>query len=268
GFLQRRFVRLERRRAHFGRCHRCKRIVRWNDDVGRLVITTRLCDHAFHFKHAVIGINHGVTASRLSGNSYEVPEIAVSKSVMHRLAQALVLIRRHTHDVVNERALGFRAHHSIDCRQLAHCISRRQHCRAPSARVTIGSVGRVQFIRATNPLDVWIAIDCVTDGKGVVPRHAETVLDALISNSLDDVINYRHRLISRVSHHLFLKLLRDDISEYLKFFWPRRLLKCWSGSRCCRFWRWPRREAQRRYPLRSRPSEQRRPAPKSTQPSD
>src|SRR5437763_6264442 len=38
------------------------------------------------------------------------------------------------------------------------------------------------------------------------------------------------------------------------------------GSRCCGFWRWPRREAQRRYPQRSRPSEQRRPAPKSTQP--
>ena len=48
---------------------------------------------------------------------------------------------------------------------------------------------------------------------------------------------------------------------------PRRLLKYWSGSRCCGFWRWPRREAQRRYPQRSRPSEQRRPAPKSTQPS-
>jgi hypothetical protein len=46
----------------------------------------------------------------------------------------------------------------------------------------------------------------------------------------------------------------------------RRLLKYWSGSRCCGFWRWPRREAQCRYPQRSRPSEQRRPAPKSTQP--
>ena len=33
------------------------------------------------------------------------------------------------------------------------------------------------------------------------------------------------------------------------------------------FWRWPRREAQCRYPVRSRPSEQRRPTPKSTQPS-
>ena len=44
-------------------------------------------------------------------------------------------------------------------------------------------------------------------------------------------------------------------------------MKYWNGSRCCGFWRWPRREAQRRYPQRSRPSEQRRPAPKSTQPS-
>ena len=47
----------------------------------------------------------------------------------------------------------------------------------------------------------------------------------------------------------------------------RRLLKYWSGSRCCGFWRWPRREAQCRYPQRSRPSKQRRPTPKSTQPS-
>jgi len=48
---------------------------------------------------------------------------------------------------------------------------------------------------------------------------------------------------------------------------PKRLLKYWNGPRCCGFWRWPRREAQCRYPVRSRPSEQRRPTPKSTQPS-
>src|SRR5437868_4190953 len=57
---------------------------------------------------------------------------------------------------------------------------------------------------------------------------------------------------------------RETVLEKIYLF--RRLLKYWSGSRCCGFWRWPRREAQRRYPQRSRPSEQRRPAPKSTQP--
>src|SRR5438105_12094566 len=57
---------------------------------------------------------------------------------------------------------------------------------------------------------------------------------------------------------------RETVLEKIYLF--RRLLKYWNGSRCCGFWRWPRREAQRRYPQRSRPSEQRRPAPKSTQP--
>src|SRR6266705_3441095 len=82
----------------------------------RLIVTTRLCDHAFHFEHTVIGIDHGVTASRLSGNSYEVPEIAVSKSVVHRFALTLVLIGRHADNMEDERALGLRAHHSVDCR--------------------------------------------------------------------------------------------------------------------------------------------------------
>ena len=67
--------------------------------------------------------------------------------------------------------------------------------------------------------------------------------------------------------HVFETLFRRR--EETKFRGPafaRRLLKYWSSPRCCGFWRWPRRETQCRYPQRSRPSEQRRPAPKSTQP--
>ena len=46
----------------------------------------------------------------------------------------------------------------------------------------------------------------------------------------------------------------------------RRLLKYWSAPRCCRFLALAKAGAQRRYPQRSRPSEQRRPATKATQP--
>jgi hypothetical protein len=46
-----------------------------------------------------------------------------------------------------------------------------------------------------------------------------------------------------------------------------RLLKYWNGTRCCRFLALAKARAQRRYPQRSRLSEQRRPAPKVTQPS-
>ncbi len=45
-----------------------------------------------------------------------------------------------------------------------------------------------------------------------------------------------------------------------------RLLRYWSGPRCCRFLALAKTRAQRRYPQRSRPSEQRRLAPKATQP--
>src|SRR6266496_2471338 len=113
----------------------------------------------------------------------------------------------------DERALGLRAHDSVDCRQLADRISRRQHCRAPSARVTISRVGRIEFVRTADPLDVWIAIDCVTNRKGIVTRYAETVFDALISNSLDDIVNYRCRFCS---HHFFLKLSETGISHNVK----------------------------------------------------
>ena len=43
-------------------------------------------------------------------------------------------------------------------------------------------------------------------------------------------------------------------------------LSYWNGTRCCRFLALAKARAQRRYPQRSRPSEQRRPAPKATQP--
>ena len=47
---------------------------------------------------------------------------------------------------------------------------------------------------------------------------------------------------------------------------PGRLLKYWSGPRCCRFCRWPRREHSADIRGESRLSEQRRPGPKATQP--
>src|SRR5439155_21363988 len=50
--------------------------------------------------------------------------------------------------------------------------------------------------------------------KRIVTRHAETVVDVLISNSLDDVINYRSRFHSC---HFFLKLSKIDILENLRF---------------------------------------------------
>ena len=46
-----------------------------------------------------------------------------------------------------------------------------------------------------------------------------------------------------------------------------RPLKYWNGTRCCRFLALAKARARHRYPQRSRPSEQRRPAPKATQPS-
>jgi hypothetical protein len=45
-----------------------------------------------------------------------------------------------------------------------------------------------------------------------------------------------------------------------------KLLSYWNGTRCCRFLALAKTRAQRRYPQRSRPSEQRRPASKATQP--
>ena len=45
-----------------------------------------------------------------------------------------------------------------------------------------------------------------------------------------------------------------------------RPLRFWNGTRCCRFLALAKTRAQHRYPPRSRPSEQRRPAPKATQP--
>ena len=46
-----------------------------------------------------------------------------------------------------------------------------------------------------------------------------------------------------------------------------RPLRYWNGTRCCRFLALAKARAQHRYPERSRPSEQRRPAPKATQSS-
>src|SRR4029453_9816541 len=56
--------------------------------------------------------------------------------------------------------------------------------------VDIGRVGRIQFICAADPSDLWAALDCVTDREGVVARDAETVRDASISKSLENIVTH------------------------------------------------------------------------------
>src|SRR5580658_1960919 len=54
----------------------------------------------------------------------------------------------------------------------------------------MGSVERIQFIRTADPSDVWVAIDGVIDRECVVSRYSKTVCDALISKSLDDIVDH------------------------------------------------------------------------------
>src|SRR6266481_9458581 len=96
-----------------------------------------------------------------------------------------------------------------------------------SERVTIGRVRRIEFVRATNPLDVWIAIDRVTNRKRIVTRYAETVFDALIRNSLDDIVNYRCHFCS---HYSFLKLSKIEISDRIENFSWTRSCQDWFAS--------------------------------------
>src|SRR6266511_1608820 len=67
-------------------------IIRWNDDVSRLTVAPSLCDDAFHFYHAVIRIDHRVRAGRLRRDVDELVKNSVAESVVHRFAQALILI--------------------------------------------------------------------------------------------------------------------------------------------------------------------------------
>jgi len=58
-------------------------------------------------------------------------------------------------------------------------MPRPERARKPVGRVRRGSV------HSSRPIHlIWIAIDCITDGKRIVTRYAEAVLDALIGNSL------------------------------------------------------------------------------------
>jgi hypothetical protein len=61
-------------------------------------------------------------------------------------------------------------------------------------------VGGIQFIRAADPFDVWIALDCVTHRERIVARYAETVGDPFISKSLNDIVNYAGRYGLRISN--------------------------------------------------------------------
>src|ERR1700722_9635197 len=99
---------------------------------------------------------------------------------MRNLAQALILIGWHADDVKYQRALRFRAHHTIQGRQFADPISGRQHSHAPYAGIAIRGVRRVQFVGTTDPFDLWAALDRVAHREQVVPGDSKAMRDALV----------------------------------------------------------------------------------------
>src|SRR5271165_4081407 len=195
--FQRRLARLERHRSHLDGRNRRLRIVGWNEDIGRLIVAPRLRDHTLHLDDAVIWIDDGGAAGRRGREADEIPEIAVAKGVMCDLAQALILIGGHADDMKHQRALGFRAHHAIQRRQFADPIGGGQHSDASYAGVAVSGVRCVQFVRTTDPFDLWAAFDRVAHREQVVPRDSEAMLDALVGDALDDVVGYARGL------HLF-----------------------------------------------------------------
>jgi hypothetical protein len=118
-------TRLKNERLHISRHDGRQRVVRRHGDIGRLIIAARLCDDAFHFDDAVLGIDDRMAACGLGRQFDEIAKDAVAECVMGDLAQALVLIGRHSNDVKDQGLLRLGAHHAVQGRQLADAIGRR-----------------------------------------------------------------------------------------------------------------------------------------------
>ena len=88
--------------------------IRGHGDIGGLVIAPRFGDEALHLDHAIFRGYDGVAACRLRRNIDEIAELAVAQRVMRDLVQPLILIRRHAHEMKDQRMLGLGAHNAIE----------------------------------------------------------------------------------------------------------------------------------------------------------
>jgi hypothetical protein len=80
------------------------------------------------------------------------------------------------------------AHHAVHGRQLADTIGRRQHGRAPNARIAVRGVRRIQLVGAADPLHLRAAVHRIADRKQIIPGDPKAVADALCGEALDNVI--------------------------------------------------------------------------------
>jgi hypothetical protein len=113
---------------------------------------------------------------------------------MGDLADALILIGRHSDDVKDQRSFRLGAHDAVYGGELADPIGRRQHRRAADARIAVGGVSRVQLVGTTDPLHLCATVDRVADRKHIIAGNAEAVLDAFCGKALNDVIGDADRL--------------------------------------------------------------------------
>ena len=148
-------------------------MVRRYDDIGWSIIAVRLCDKTFHFNDAVLWVDDRMAACGLRRQSDEIAKDAVAECVMGDLAQALMLIGRHSDNVKDQGSLRLGSHHAVQGRQLADAIGRHQHRRAANARKAVRSVSRIQLVGAADPLHLRAAVDGIADRKHVIAGDAK-----------------------------------------------------------------------------------------------
>jgi len=93
------------------------------------------------------------------------------------------------------------SHQAIECTEFTHAVGGADNASPSSASVTISRIGRIQFIGRRNPLQPWMHLHRIVDGKGIVAGNTEDMANAEIGESIKGVGHDRWRHPAFVAVH-------------------------------------------------------------------
>ena len=105
--------------------------------------------------------------------------------------EALDTFARHSHQMEYRKAVRLAAHHPVEGGQLTDTVGSGEHGRAADAGVSVGGVGGIEFVGATDPFQSRYVFDGVINGEGVVARYPEDLVDSQLGDSVEDVFGNR-----------------------------------------------------------------------------
>ncbi|AIA47975.1 hypothetical protein L085_12710 [Serratia sp. FS14] len=156
----------------------------------RAAFKQRRRQQTIDFSFGIVGSETGLRHGHFLRHADKMPEVAIPQRMMKQAASLLNAQSRRTDHMDHRHIFGIAAGNAVDSAELTHAEGCQQCSRRLAARVTIGSISRIQLVGAAYPRDLSMSAHMIEKLQIVITRYSKYMADADLGQAIEKVISY------------------------------------------------------------------------------